>query len=146
MILQTNSPIVKSHETHKGAGDGLCSLPNERSCPPGQQPEGAKNPYPFASLTRRGFRGAVFQAKARVGKLILKIPERPLCRDFPAPRGHAPGETWLSLWESWQRIALTERAALQGGCQRGERMLPPLELNYIIVSPSHAGRLSSFTR
>ena len=32
--------------------------------------------------------------------------------DDTSPKGG--GETWLSLWESWQRAALTERAALRG--------------------------------
>ena len=56
------------------------------------------------------------------------------------PTGHlrpiGGGETWLSLWESWHDEVVTERAVFQGGYQRGERQLPPLELNYITFSPS----------
>ena len=39
------------------------------------------------------------------------------CSDDTSPKGG--GETWLSLWESWQRIALTERVTFKGGSQRG---------------------------
>ena len=31
------------------------------------------------------------------------------------------GETWLSLWESWHDVVVTERAAFQGGSQRGRQ-------------------------
>ena len=61
----------------------------------------------------------------------------------------------------WHDVVVTERAPLKGvhkgvaACrwhassdrpsrQARQRMLPPLELNYIIVSPSHAGKLSSY--
>ena len=64
------------------------------------------------------------------------------CSDDTSPKGG--GETWLSLWESWHDVVVTERAAFQGGSQRGRRESPPLELNYISFSPSHAGELSSY--
>ena len=58
--------------------------------------------------------------------------------------GQRKGQTWLSLWESWHDEVVTERAPLKGGSQRGRE--PPLELDYIKPSPSHAGRLSSFAK
>ena len=47
---------------------------------------GRENPYPFASLTHRGFRGWLSQPGRSEQ---LKIPERPLWRGFIAQRGHA---------------------------------------------------------
>ena len=44
-----------------------------------------------------------------------------------AKLSYPAGETWLSLWESWQRAALTERAALRGVHKGGDEGLPPLE-------------------
>ena len=42
-------------------------------------------------------------------------------------------------------LAMTEGVPLRG-FTKGEASPPPLELNYITITPSHAGRLSSYAR
>ena len=44
-----------------------------------------------------------------------------------AGAGETEAATWLPLWGSSQRIALTERAALRGLSKGGDGCLPPLE-------------------
>ena len=54
-------------------------------------------------------------------------------------RGEGGGDTWLPLWGSWQRVALTERAPLKRGFTKGA-LRPPLELDYIKPSPSRTDK------
>ena len=143
--LSISQKASKSGGLSKGA---LSRLPGERDlrCPPPYPPP-ALRPRRYMSPCRRGRRMLFYNLIPKGGS---RPPlTTPLLLGRPSPSSLAamtPSRLPArALVAGGDRSAPTEAGAETGrwtrptGAQR-----PPLELDYIIVSPSHAGRLSSF--